>query len=76
MSKDRILSDEVFSEIFELNFSNLNNSGKCRLLLKDEEDRLSPIDVMFMYKVLERIGNLADNAHHIGEKFSLMLVSL
>ncbi|HAV93901.1 MAG TPA: phosphate transport regulator, partial [Proteobacteria bacterium] len=37
---------------------------------------ISPIDAMFMYKVLERIGNLADSAHHIGEKFTLMLVSL
>ena len=68
--------ERMVDKLHQLEHDNDLLQVDLRLLLKDEEKRLSPIDVMFMYKVLERIGNLADNAHHIGEKFSLMLVSL
>lgn len=68
--------ENMAAELHRLEHDNDLIQVDLRSLLKDQESVLSPIDVMFMYKVLERIGNLADNAHHIGEKFSLMLVSL
>lgn len=41
-------------------------------LFKLEKD-LPPIDVMFMYKVIEWIGDLADNAQKVGSRLELML---
>ena len=68
--------ENMVDSLHELERENDVFQVDLRHLLKEKERDLSPIDVMFMYKVLERIGNLADNAHHIGEKFSLMLLSL
>ena len=42
------------------------------MLFKQEKD-LPPIDVMFMYKVIEWIGDLADIAQRVGSRLELML---
>ena len=68
--------EEMADVIHKLEHENDRLQVELRDLLMTEEKKISPIDAMFMYKVLERIGNLADSAHHIGEKFLLMLVSL
>ena len=68
--------EEMADVIHKLEHENDRLQVELRDLLMTEEKKISPIDAMFMYKVLERIGNLADSAHHIGEKFTLMLVSL
>lgn len=61
-------------KIHNLEHENDEQQVRLRDLLMAQEDQLSPIDVMFMYKVFERIGNLADSAQHIAEKFALMLI--
>ncbi|MDO6619717.1 MULTISPECIES: TIGR00153 family protein [unclassified Shewanella] len=43
-----------------------------RLLLSLEAD-LNPIDVMFMYKIIEWVGGLADLAERVGSRLELML---
>lgn len=71
--------DEVEVMTTKINALERVNDAKqviLRDLLRAHESHLPPVDVMFMYKVLERVGNLADCAHHIGEKFTLMLVSI
>lgn len=37
------------------------------------EANLNPVDVMFLYKVLENIGDLADQADRVGARLELML---
>lgn len=63
-------------KIHDLEHENDKHQVNLRKKLKVHEPELSPVDIMFMYKILERIGNIADSAHHIGEKFTLMLVSI
>jgi uncharacterized protein len=41
-------------------------------LFKIEKD-LAPVDVMFLYKVIEWIGDLADLAQHVGQRLQLLL---
>ncbi|MEH6456641.1 MAG: TIGR00153 family protein [Cocleimonas sp.] len=41
-------------------------------LFKLEAD-LSPVDVIFTYRLIEWIGNIADNAERVGSRLSLML---
>ncbi|WP_153912694.1 TIGR00153 family protein [Shewanella sp. TC10] len=43
-----------------------------RLLLSLEAD-LNPVDVMFMYKIIEWVGGLADLAERVGSRLELML---
>lgn len=37
------------------------------------EKDLPAVDVMFLYKVIESIGGLADHAQHVGERLQLLL---
>ncbi|MGQ0286732.1 TIGR00153 family protein [Pasteurellaceae bacterium 22721_9_1] len=46
---------------------------KLRLMLREIEDRYNPIDVMFLYKIFEWIGVLADQAQRVGSRIELML---
>ena len=41
-------------------------------LFKIEKD-LPPVDVMFLYRVIEWIGDLADRAHSVGNRLQLLL---
>ncbi|MEE9342245.1 MAG: TIGR00153 family protein [Gammaproteobacteria bacterium] len=41
-------------------------------IFKREKD-LPPVDVMFMYKIIEGIGELADRAQRVGSRLELML---
>ena len=42
------------------------------ILFKKEKD-LPAVDVMFMYRVLDLIGDLADLAQRVGSRLELML---
>jgi len=46
---------------------------KVRAMLFKQEKELPPIDVMFMYKVIDWIGDLADIAQRVGSRLELML---
>ena len=37
------------------------------------ENELNPIDVMFLYKIIEWVGDLADLAERVGSRLELML---
>jgi len=41
-------------------------------LFKIEKD-LPPVDVMFLYRVIEWVGDLADRAHSVGNRLQLLL---
>ncbi len=44
-----------------------------RLALREVEESYNPVDVMFLYKILEWIGVLADQAQRVGSRIELML---
>jgi uncharacterized protein len=46
---------------------------KIRRQLRDVEDGLNPVDVMFLYKIIEWVGELADIAERVGSRLELML---
>ncbi|MFY1027306.1 TIGR00153 family protein [Actinobacillus seminis] len=46
---------------------------KLRMMLRSVEERYNPIDIMFLYKILEWIGGLADQAQRVGARIELML---
>jgi len=46
---------------------------RIRAMLFKQEKDLPPIDVMFMYKVIDWIGELADIAQRVGSRLELML---
>ena len=46
--------------------------GLRNILFKLEGD-LNPVDVIFTYRLIEWVGNIADNAERVGSRLSLML---
>ena len=47
--------------------------AKLRQILFGIEKDLSPIDVMFLYKVIESIGDIGDMAERIGRRLELLM---
>ncbi|GAA3699449.1 TIGR00153 family protein [Oceanisphaera sediminis] len=47
--------------------------AKLRKQLQAIEDGYNPIDIMFLYKILEWVGDLADQAERVGARLELML---
>jgi predicted phosphate transport protein (TIGR00153 family) len=46
---------------------------RIRAALLEKERELPPVDVMFMYKIIEWIGDLADLAQRVGSRLEIML---
>ncbi|MDH2927450.1 TIGR00153 family protein [Lonepinella koalarum] len=46
---------------------------KLRRMLRQIEAQYNPIDVMFLYKIFEWVGVLADQAQRVGSRIELML---
>ncbi len=68
--------DRVESLIDELNAIESETDMGLRKLqreLFDYEEKMSPIDVMFTYKILSSIGDIADYAQRVGSRLQLML---
>ena len=48
---------------------------KIRRMLLDVEKELPPIDVMFLYKIIEWVGDIGDTAQRVGSRLQLMLAT-
>ncbi len=46
---------------------------KLRRHLQELEGALNPIDVMFLYSIIEWVGDLADHSERVGSRLELML---
>ncbi len=46
---------------------------ELRQTLFDLEDNLGPVDVIFICRLIDWVGNVADNAERVGSRLSLML---
>jgi len=53
------------------------NTDDLQIELRDElfklENELKPVDIMFLYKVIENTGAIADRAQRVGSRLQLML---
>lgn len=66
----------IESMLVELDrIENITDKIQCEIrqtIFKLEKD-LPPIDVVFLYKLIEWVGDLADHAHHVGGQLYLLL---
>ena len=46
---------------------------QLRQQLMEIESDYSPVDVMFLYKILEWVGGIADQAERVGARLEVML---
>ncbi|MFM2477658.1 TIGR00153 family protein [Celerinatantimonas sp. MCCC 1A17872] len=46
---------------------------RLRLKLRQLEAQLNPVDVMFLYNMIEKVGELADQALRVGARMELMI---
>ena len=53
----------------------LNDEAQVRVRaeLYGLESQLSPVDIMFLYRVIDWIGDLADHAQRVGHRLEMML---
>jgi len=73
--KGRILEvvEELIQELNHLEHKNDELQIKVRSALFAIEKDLPPVDVMFLYKIIEWIGELADAAQRAGGKLQLLI---
>lgn len=64
---------ERILELEKLESENDRIQVEVRATLFEMESELPPVDVMFMYRVIDWIGSLADIAQRVGHRLQLML---
>ncbi|QLB12942.1 hypothetical protein EV697_102383 [Bisgaardia hudsonensis] len=67
------LVNEMIHELDSIEDDTDQMQIKLRLMLRQIEDSYNPIDIIFLYKTLEWIGVLADQAQRVGSRIELML---
>lgn len=68
------LMESMITQLDQIEQQTDEMQAKLRHMLFDLESLLPPVDVMFLYKVIEWVGDLADHAQHVGERLELLLV--
>lgn len=68
---DRV--DSMIEKIGAIESETDTMQDELRQTLFKLEDDLSPVDVIFTYRLIEWVGNIADNAERVGSRLSLML---
>ncbi len=67
------IMEEMIIELDRLEHETDEIQVSIRQILFKLEKSLSPIDVIFLYKIIEWTGALADHAHHVGGQLQLLL---
>ena len=65
--------DKMITRLDELESETDSREKQLRLMLFKQEKDLPPIDVMFLYQVIDWVGELADRAQQVGSRFQLLL---
>lgn len=68
---DRV--EEMITELGAIESETDKMQDELRSTLFKLEEDLFPVDVMFTYRLIEWIGNIADNAERVGSRLSLMV---
>ena len=65
--------DDMIARINKLEKRTDKQQIKLRAALFKIEDKLSPVDVMFYYKIIELIGEIADYAERTGNRLQILI---
>lgn len=65
--------EEMLSELGAIESETDTMQDDLRQTLFRLENNLSPVDVIFTYRLIDWVGNVADNAERVGSRLSLML---
>lgn len=67
------LVSELIEELDRIETDTDNRQAELRAALFKIEDTLRPVDAVFMYKVIELTGEIADMAERVGRRLELLL---
>ena len=65
--------EQLIHQLEDLEHKNDELQVNIRAKLFTLESELPPVDVMFMYKIIEWVGDLADRAEKVGARLELLL---
>lgn len=65
--------EEMLTELGNIESETDSMQEALRSTLFKLEKDLSPVDVIFTYRLIDWVGNVADNAERVGSRLSLML---
>ncbi len=71
--RERDIVDRLISELDQIERDTDTLQVELRLQLRGLESELSPLDAIFLYQILDWVGDLADLAERVGARFELML---
>lgn len=73
--KDREVDivEKLINRVAEIEADTDGMEIRLRSSLRDIETELNPIDVMFLYDIIEWVGDLADQAESVGGRLELLL---
>jgi len=67
------LVSELIEELDRIETDTDQKQAALRWALYEIESSLNPVDVMFIYKVIELVGEIADMAERVGRRLELLL---
>ncbi len=65
--------DSMITKLTAIEHATDDLGNQLRLVLFSLEKSLPPVDVMFLYKIIEWTGDLADDAREIGDHLQILL---
>lgn len=68
------LLEEMLSKLDDLEQKNDEQEVEIRAILFGLEQGMPPVDAVFLYKIIDWIGELADRAQKVGSRLQIMLV--
>jgi len=71
--REVVIVEEMITELDQIENDVDVLQIKMRQQLFDLEENLPAVDVMFFYKVIEWVGDLADNSQQVGSRLELLL---
>lgn len=71
--RERELVDDFIAELDAIEADTDQLQVELRKDLRKLEDQMSPLDAMFLYRILDWVGDLADLSERVGSRFELML---
>ena len=72
-SKEVALVNGILDELDTVEQETDEQQREIRHMLFDMEKELPPVDVMFLYRTIEKTGEIADRAQRVGSRLQLML---
>ena len=68
-----VLVQSLIEELDQIETDTDDRQAALRAALFEIEDELEPVDVMFLYRVIELTGEIADMAERVGRRLELLL---